>query len=37
MRIPRLTPDLRARFVSALMLLTLAAAVFAGAAHSKWT
>jgi hypothetical protein len=37
MRIRHLTPDVRARIVSALMLLSMIAAVLAGAADCKWT
>jgi hypothetical protein len=35
--IRHLTPNLRARIVSALMLVSMIAAVIAGAADCKWT
>jgi hypothetical protein len=37
MRLHRITPDLRARLLSALMVLSMVAAVLAGAADCKWT
>jgi hypothetical protein len=37
MRILRVTPQLKARVLSALMLLSVVAAILAGAADCKWT
>ena len=37
MRFLRVTPDLRARCISALMMLSVVAAILAGAADCKWT
>jgi hypothetical protein len=37
MRLLHVSPQLRARFLSALMLLSLVAAILAGAADCKWT
>ena len=37
MRLHHVTPQLRARFLSALMVLSVVAAILAGAADSKWT
>lgn len=36
MRFLRITPDLQARFLSGLMLLSVVAAILAGAADCKW-
>ena len=37
MRFLRITPDHKARLLSALMLVSMVAAVLAGAADCKWT
>ena len=37
MRLLHVSPQLRARCLSALMLLSLVAAILAGAADCKWT
>jgi hypothetical protein len=37
MRLHRINPQLRARLLSALMLMSAVAAVLAGAADCKWT
>lgn len=37
MRLLRVTPQLKARVLSALMLLSVVAAILAGAADCKWT